>query len=254
MNFILLGSGTSQGIPVIGCHCATCKSNNPKNFRTRTSAFLSYNDRNVVIDTSTEFRLQIVQNDIKRLDAVLFSHSHADHVHGLDDIRQFNKMQRTTIPCYGDAATLGDIRRKYDYVFKTTQAGGGKPDITLHEVNGDFELFGRTVIPLPIKHGVLDILGYRVGELAYITDASAVPAATMEKLNGLDVLIINALRYIPHPTHFSVGQAIRIIEELRPRIAYLTHIGHLLEHERLEQELPDGVRMGYDGLTLTIPG
>jgi phosphoribosyl 1,2-cyclic phosphate phosphodiesterase len=252
MKVILLGTGTSQGIPVIGCECSTCRSDNPKNRRTRTSVLVCLEGGNVVIDTATEFRLQMVASDVKHLEAALFTHAHADHVHGLDDIRQFNRIQHGCIPCFGNAETIESIKQKYDYVFKPTQKGGGKPEITFNEVSGDFELFGATVVPLPVKHGILDILGYRIGGFAYITDASGIPGETMEKLAGLDVLVINALRYVPHETHFSVGQAIGVIDRVRPRISYLTHIGHILEHDRLESELPEHVRVGYDGLEVSV--
>jgi phosphoribosyl 1,2-cyclic phosphate phosphodiesterase len=253
MKVILLGTGTSQGIPVIACECPTCKSDDPRNRRTRASVLISYAGRNIVVDTSTEFRLQMVYNGIKRLDAVLFTHAHADHVHGLDDIRQFNKIQQAVIPCYGSAETLESIRQKYDYVFKPTQEGGGKPDIALNEISGDFDLFGKTIVPLEVKHGVLDVLGFRVGKFAYITDASNVPEETLARLRGVEVLVINALRYIPHETHFSVGQAIDVIGKVRPRISYLTHLSHIIEHERLEGELPQNIHVGHDGLTLDIP-
>ena len=253
MKVILLGTGTSQGVPVIACECPTCKSDDPRNTRTRASALISYNGRNIVLDTATEFRLQMVANDIKHLDAVLFTHAHADHVHGLDDIRQFNKIQQAVIPCYANAETLESIGRKYDYVFKPTQEGGGKPDITLNEVSGDFDLFGRTIVPLAVKHGILDILGFRAGKFAYITDASNVPDETLERLCGLEVFVINALRYIPHETHFSVGQAIDVIREVQPKISYLTHLSHIIEHERLESELPENIHVAYDGLTIEIP-
>ena len=252
MKVILLGTGTSQGIPVIACECPTCRSDNPKNTRTRASILINYNDRNIVVDTATDFRLQMIGNNIKHLDAVLFTHAHADHVHGLDDIRQFNKIQNAAIPCYANTETIESIKKKYDYIFEPTQEGGGKPDITLHTVQADFQLFGRTVIPLPVKHGILDVLGYRVGKFAYITDASSVPDETIQKLTGVDILIINALRYIPHATHLSVGQAIKIINRIQPRNSYLTHIGHVLEHERLKSEMPENIHMGYDGLTIEI--
>ena len=236
---VMLGSGTSQGIPVIGCHCPVCTSDDPRNRRTRASVYLRLragarldqrvqstrgrlDARGVVIDTATEFRLQCVSNAIERLDAVLFTHTHADHVHGLDDVRQFNALQGTRIPCYGSPETMQYLARKFDYFFRETQAGGGKPDVEFIHVEEPFELFGHKIVPLPVKHGDLPIHGYRIGRFAYITDASAIPPETMAKLDGLDTLILNALRHEPHPTHLSLGEAVAIIEQLRPARAFLT--------------------------------
>jgi len=249
---IMLGSGTSQGVPVIGCHCPVCTSADPRNQRTRASVYVRVNGRGLVIDTATEFRLQCVRHGIERLDAVLFTHAHADHVHGLDDVRQFNHLQGTRIPCYGSAETMGYLAQKFDYFFRETQAGGGKPDVEFVCVDGPFELFGRTIVPLPVRHGRLLVYGYRIGPFAYITDASEVPAETMAKLGGLDTLVLNALRREPHPTHLSIGQAVEIIRQLGPKRAFLTHLTHRLDHAETEAQLPPPVRLGYDGLTLDI--
>jgi phosphoribosyl 1,2-cyclic phosphate phosphodiesterase len=293
---IMLGSGTSQGIPVIGCHCPVCTSDDPRNRRTRASVYLRLGTRldarGVVIDTATEFRLQCVANGIERLDAVLFTHSHADHVHGLDDVRQFSAaapehgvhdegggfvqatqsaaapgrvlhdeaegfVQATQsaarVPCYGSPETMQYLARKFDYFFCETQAGGGKPNVEFIEVEAPFELFGREIIPLPVKHGELSIYGYRIGRFAYITDASHIPSETMAKLDGLDTLILNALRREPHPTHLSLDEAVAIIEQLRPARAFLTHLTHRLDHAATEAELPPSIRLGYDGLTIDVP-
>ncbi len=261
---VMLGSGTSQGIPVIGCRCPVCTSDDPRNRRTRASVYLRLgacvpgtrgrlDTRGVVIDTATEFRLQCVANGIERLDAVLFTHAHADHVHGLDDVRQFNQLQGTRIPCYGSPDTMRYLAQKFDYFFQETQAGGGKPDVEFIDVEGPFELFGREIVPLPVMHGDLAVYGYRIGRFAYITDASAIPPETMAKLEGLDTLILGALRHEPHPTHLSVGEAVAVIERLRPARAFLTHMTHRLEHAETEAELPPFIRLGYDGLTLEVP-
>jgi phosphoribosyl 1,2-cyclic phosphate phosphodiesterase len=252
MHVIMLGSGTSQGVPVIGCRCAVCTSADPRNRRTRASVYVRLGERGVVIDTATEFRLQCVANGIERLDAVLFTHAHADHVHGLDDVRQFNHLQGERIPCYGSAETMGYLAQKFDYFFRETQAGGGKPDVEFVGVDGPFELFGRRIVPLPVMHGGLSVYGYRIGAFAYITDASAIAPQTMALLEGLDTLILNALRVEPHPTHLSIGQAVAVIEQLRPRRAFLTHLTHRLEHAATEAQLPYPIRLGYDGLTLEV--
>ena len=252
MKVILLGTGTSQGIPVIGCDCAVCRSDDPRDNRTRASAIANYGGRNLLIDTATEFRIQALRNAVKRIDAVLFTHAHADHIHGLDDIRQFNEIQGSTIPCYGNKDTIEAIRQKYDYVFTLTQRGGGKPDISLKVISSDFELFGEKIVPLPVKHGILDILGYRIANFAYITDASYIPDETMNKIRNLEVLVINALRYEPHDTHFSVAEALGVIEQAKPKKAFLTHICHRLDYKKTEKRLPKNVRMGYDGLAVEV--
>ena len=252
-HVVMLGSGTSQGIPVIGCHCPVCTSDDPRNRRTRASVYVGLGDRGIVIDTATEFRLQCIANGIERLDAVLFTHAHADHVHGLDDVRRFNSLQGTRIPCYGSPETTRYLTQKFDYIFHETQAGGGKPDVEFIGVEGPFELFGREVIPLPVRHGALLVYGYRIGRFAYVTDASEIPPETLAKLEDLDTLILNALRPEPHPTHLSIGEAVALIEQLRPKRAYLTHMSHSVEHAAAEAALPPLVRLGYDGLQFDVP-
>lgn len=249
---IVLGSGTSQGVPVIGCHCPVCTSGDPRNHRTRASVYVRLGDHGLVMDTATEFRLQCIREGIDRLDAVLFTHAHADHVHGLDDVRQFNQIQGRQIPCYGSPETMAYLAQKFDYFFRPTQAGGGKPDVEFVPVEGPFELLGREIIPLRVMHGELAVYGYRIGAFAYVTDASAIPPETMAKLEGLDTLILNALRPEPHPTHLSVGEAVEVIEQLQPRRAFLTHLTHRLDHAETEAELPPPIRLAHDGLTLDI--
>jgi phosphoribosyl 1,2-cyclic phosphate phosphodiesterase len=254
----MLGSGTSQGVPVIGCRCPVCTSADPRNRRTRASVYVRLaqrgrpGTRGVVIDTATEFRLQCLANGIERLDAVLFTHAHADHVHGLDDVRQFNLIQGTRIPCYGNPETMRELALKFDYVFRPTQTGGGKPDLEFIAVEAPFELFGLEVVPLPVWHGELPVTGYRIGRFAYVTDASRIPPETMAKLEGLDALILNALRHEPHPTHLSIGEALAVIERLQPARAFLTHLTHRLDHAATEAQLPPSVRVGYDGLVIEV--
>ena len=252
MLITFLGTGTSVGVPQIACECAVCCSDNPNNKRTRSSALIEYGGKSILIDATPELRLQALSAGMKRLDAILFTHAHADHVHGLDDVRIFNMRQKQTIPCYANSEAIDDIKHQYSYIFKDTQIGGGKPKIDLIEAAGVFDLFGTKVTPLPVMHGALGILGYLVGDFAYITDASEISGKTLELIQGVDTMVINALRFHPHSTHFSVDQALEIIAGIAPKQAFLTHIGHNIEHEALSAELPENVFLAYDGLKLDI--
>jgi phosphoribosyl 1,2-cyclic phosphate phosphodiesterase len=252
MLVTFLGTGTSVGVPQIACECEVCLSDNQKNKRTRSSVLVEYGGRSILIDATPELRLQALSVGMKRLDAILFTHAHADHVHGLDDVRIFNMRQKESIPCYANSVAIDDIRHQYSYIFTETQVGGGKPKIDLIEASGAFDLFGTKVTPLPVKHGDLDILGYLMGDFAYITDASEISDQTLGLIQGVDTMVLNALRYHPHSTHFSVEQALEIIARVAPRQAFLTHIGHNIEHEALSAELPEGVFLAYDGLTLDM--
>jgi phosphoribosyl 1,2-cyclic phosphate phosphodiesterase len=239
-------------VPVIGCDCAVCTSTDPRNHRARCALLLEYDGRQVLIDTPPELRLQALRAGLKRLDAILFTHAHADHVFGLDDVRPFNDRQGGTLPCYGDASTLRDLRRIFRYVFVPTQPGGGKPRLELRRLNGAFNLHGLTVRPLRVIHGALPITAYRFGRFAYVTDVSAIPDETAAELLDLDILVLDALRYRPHPTHFNVAQALEVVRRLRPRQTYFTHICHDLDHARVSAELPEGVALAYDGLVLEV--
>ena len=247
-----MGTGTSTGVPVIACDCAVCTSPDPRNNRTRTSAWVRSEETSLLIDTPPEMRIQAIANGLRRLDGVLFTHSHADHIFGLDDVRRFNFMQGMAMPCYGDENTLKDLRRVFSYVFMDTQAGGGKPSLLLHAVVDPFPLGNLEVMPIPIFHGRLPIYGYRIGRFAYVTDVSEIPPASMELLQDLEVLVLGALRPMPHPTHFNVAQAIEVSQMLSPRQTYFTHMTHDLDHETANRELPHGIRLGYDGLTFEV--
>ncbi|HEY3284106.1 MAG TPA: MBL fold metallo-hydrolase [Armatimonadota bacterium] len=247
MRVTLLGTGTSFGVPMIACHCAVCTSANPRNRRTRSSVWVEHQGTSIVVDTTPEFRLQSLAAGIERIDAVLFTHSHADHVFGLDDVRRFNHLQKQEMPVYADERTLEDLRRVYRYVFVDTQAGGGKPQLALNAVRPEFRVGSVPVRSFTVMHGELPIRGYRFGGFAYVTDCSSLPPESKEQLQGLDLLVLTALRRRPHPTHFSVEQALATVEELRPKRALFTHIAHDLEHEELCRELPDGVDLAYDG-------
>ncbi len=262
MKLTFFGTGTSHGIPVVGCSCPTCTSSDPKDRRTRASILVTADGsdfpgvegrRNILVDTATEFRLQAVAAGLVSLDAVLYTHAHADHLHGLDDVRPL--CEREPIPLYGLPDTLEELEERFRYIFRPRQIGGGVPRVRLVPVkHEEFRAAGVPVTPIPVKHGELDILGYRIGGFAYLTDTSLIPETSYPLLEGLDVLVIGALRHRPHPTHFSVAEALAEITKIRPRRAFLTHICHELGHEGIKKELPPGVAPSYDGLSLTAEG
>lgn len=253
MKLTFLGTGTSHGVPMIGCGCPVCNSNNPKNNRTRSSAVIEAAGINILIDTTPELRIQTLREKISVVNAVLFTHSHADHLFGLDDIRRFNEISGLSMPCYADANTFETMRRAFDYIFKgTNYVGGSIPSIIPFEIDGPFDVFGVCVTPIPIFHGRLKILGYRIGDLAYITDCSKIPDKSIDLLQNLDTLVLGVIRHEPHPTHFTVNQGIEIVEQLRPRRTFFTHIAHQLEHEATNRNLPPNVSLAYDGLQLSI--
>jgi phosphoribosyl 1,2-cyclic phosphate phosphodiesterase len=251
VELTFLGTGTSNGIPMIGCHCAVCTSADPRDRRGRTSAVVRDGPRTYLIDTATELRLQAIAAGLDRIDAVLMTHSHADHTGGFDDLRRFNELQHQHIPVYADKSTAAMLRERFAYAF-TDQFPfyGGKPDLILQTIDGPFELFGREVIPIPVQHGRIPVIGFRFGDLAYVTDAKEIPATSLELLRELDVLVLNALRERPHPTHLSLGEAVAIVDELRPRAAYLVHLSHELSHAAATALLPLGIDVAYDGLTV----
>jgi phosphoribosyl 1,2-cyclic phosphate phosphodiesterase len=249
----VLGSGTSTGVPTIGCECEVCTSTDPRDNRMRPSILIRYAGHGILIDTTPDFRSQALRAPVERVDAILYTHSHADHILGLDDVRPFNYRQRSAIPVYGREDTLNAIRRVFWYAFEEAPVGTSIPRLKLHALTDEpFELFGLTVTPLPVMHGKTEILGFRLGSIAYITDQSDISETTKEKLRGLDVLFLDALRYRPHPTHSTVAQALKWVEELQPKQAFFTHICHDLGHARTEATLPAGVHLAYDGLEITV--
>ncbi|MGH9418278.1 MAG: MBL fold metallo-hydrolase [Terriglobales bacterium] len=245
----VLGSGTSTGVPTLGCGCAVCHSPDPRDQRLRPSLWLHYGGHDVVIDTTPDFRTQALRAGIPALDALLFTHSHADHIMGLDDIRPFNFGRPEPLPVYGNAATITDLRRVFRYVFEpASQAGTSLPRIATHVISGAVELFGVGFEPVRALHGTLEVLGYRFGSCAYVTDFSEIPATGLEQLRGLDVLILDALRRRPHPTHSNLENSLRLVGQLAPRRAWFTHIAHELSHAATEATLPAGVHLAWDGL------
>ncbi len=248
-----LGTGTSHGVPMIGCDCATCRSTDPHDKRWRPSILLHMADGlAVLVDASPDLRTQALAFDVRRVDAILFTHAHADHVLGLDEVRRYNALQHAPIPCYADPVAVGEIRRTFAYVFNPPQLGGGVPRIELFTVAGDFCLGRQVVVPVPLLHGTQPVLGYRVGPFAYLTDCSAIPDASWPLLAGVEVLVVDALRDRPHPTHFTVADALSVVDRLRPRETWFTHICHDLAHEATNARLPAGVRLAYDGLVLEV--
>lgn len=248
----MLGSGTSTGVPTIGCHCDVCTSADPRDNRLRPSVMFSYNGKNVVIDTTPDFRTQMLRAKVQRLDALLLTHAHADHIMGLDDVRPYNFRQAGPIPMYGSPETLASVRNCFKYIFSTQAIESTIPKIEARELDdAPFDVFGAKVTPVKLKHGKsLDVLGFRIHNSAYLTDHSDIPEESLEKLHGLDVLFLDALRYKPHPTHSTVDRSLKYVEQLAPRMAYFTHICHDLSHARAESMLPPNVRLAYDGLEI----
>jgi phosphoribosyl 1,2-cyclic phosphate phosphodiesterase len=270
LKVTLLGTGTSYGVPMIGCDCPVCQSTDPRDRRMRTSILIEVPAadgdagpraaspvasavRNILVDTSSDLRAQALAFGVRRLDAILFTHSHADHVLGLDEVRRFNKLQREAIPCYADARTIGDLRRTFSYIFEAaTPKGGGIPKIVLNHVAGPFSLGSVEIVPVPIMHGSRPILGFRIGSFAYLTDCSAIPDTSWPLLAGVRTLVLDALRERAHSTHFSVPEAVAAAARIGADRTYFTHISHDLPHEATCARLPRGVELAYDGLVLEI--
>ncbi|MCY4599034.1 MAG: MBL fold metallo-hydrolase [Acidobacteria bacterium] len=253
MRLTFLGTGTSTGVPVIGCDCATCRSPDTRDRRWRPSIYLQLDDGPaVLIDASPDLRAQALRFDVRRVDMILFTHGHADHVLGLDDVRIYNFRQRAVIPCYGDARTMAGVRRMFAYVFDpATPRGGGLPQLALWPLCGPFSVAGRTIVPVPLWHGTLPVYGYRLGGLAYLTDCNAIPDTSWPLLQGLDVLVLDALRHRPHSTHFNVERAVEAATRIGARQTYFTHMTHDLPHAATCDQLPAGITLAHDGLVVS---
>jgi phosphoribosyl 1,2-cyclic phosphate phosphodiesterase len=247
-----LGTGTSHGVPMIGCRCAVCTSADPRDRRWRPSIYMQLPGIDVLVDTSTDLRSQALRFDVTRVDAILFTHSHADHVMGLDEVRRYNALRGGAIPCFADPFTAREIRRAFAYIFAShTDKGGGLPQIDLFDVAGAFCLDRHLIVPVPLWHGTRLVLGYRVGPFAYLTDCSAIPDESWPLLSGVELLVVDALRDRPHPTHFSVDQALAVVERVGPARALFTNIAHDLPHAATCARLrPLGAELAYDGLIL----
>ncbi len=264
MKVLVLGSGTSSGVPVPGCTCDVCRSTNPKDKRLRTSIYLELHGReqagHVLVDTATDLRLQSLTHGLTRIDAVLYTHTHADHTFGIDDLRSFNFVNGSVIDCYATASSKKELELRFPYAFfpNPDYLGGAPPRLKLHELATDkpLNLFGVDFLPVPVLHGRMEVIGFRVGKFAYVTDCSYIPESSRVLLRDLDYLILDGLRVRPHATHFTLAQAVQEIENLRPKHAYLTHISHEIGHEWANSELRKmtdrSVEMAYDGLTVEI--
>ena len=252
MRLTFLGTGTSHGVPVIGCSCAVCTSPDPRNQRTRSSALIEVDGRAFLIDTATELRLQALANGVRRVDAVLYTHFHADHTAGLDDLKAFNAALGGPLPVYGDAPTGQDLRQRYGFAFAGTPWLGAIPHLVFHEVDGPLDVCGVPVVPVPLIHGRIRATGWRIGGLAYLTDCNGIPEPSRRLLAGLDVLVLDALRWRPHPTHFSIPEALAVVAALRPRRAYLPHLTPEVDHATTSARLPPGVELAHDGLVVEV--
>ena len=246
----MLGTGTSFGVPSVACDCAVCTSPDPRNQRDRASVYFEVDGVALLVDTATEFRRQALRHRLRRVDAVLYTHAHADHVGGLDDLRRF--CDAGPLACYGSVSTQAAILKRFDYAFQPPAWAGSAPHLEFHPVFGAFRAAGVEVVPVPLRHGGMEVLAFRVGSVAYATDCNEIPPASRDLLRGLDLLILDALRFTPHPTHFTLAESLEVIADLRPRRALLTHISHEIDHATVAASLPAGVELAYDGLQVEV--
>lgn len=254
MRFTFLGTGTSQGVPVIACECAVCQSKDSLDKRTRTAGMVEKDGKIVTIDTGPDFRFQMLREQVKRMDGVVFTHSHKDHIAGMDDIRSFNFRQKRDMDIYANSHTLEALKREFYYVFEEVKYPG-VPSVVTHEIEGlkPFEVAGMEWLPIPVLHYRMPVLGFRIEDFAYITDANFIPEESIEKLQGLKVLVLNALRIKKHLSHFNLEEAIEIVNLLKPEKAYFTHLSHLMgSHSEVSKMVPAGIEIAYDGLSIEI--
>jgi phosphoribosyl 1,2-cyclic phosphate phosphodiesterase len=256
MLLTMLGSGTSMGVPALACQCRVCQSTDPLDKRLRPSVLLSRDGHNVVIDTGPDFRAQCLREGVQRLDAIVFTHAHADHIFGFDDIRPFNLRQKNQLPLYAAPETIEILRKTFAYVFDNRPAKSSIPEVKVHVISGAFELLGAQFIPIALDHGGTPVLGFRIGSAAYLTDFSRLPEESKALVRGLDDLVMDAVRDEPHPMHLTVEQALEVVKELQPRRAWFTHISHELPHQETNERLRKAgfphVQLAYDGLRIEV--
>src|SRR5689334_14495158 len=251
MKAIILGSGTSTGVPMVGCNCRVCSSDDVRDRRTRASLLIRHNNRNILVDTSTDLRRQALREGISRIDAVLFTHAHADHVNGIDDLRGFHFLHKEIVPCFASRDTFDILLAGFGYIFKEYPGSGYTPILHPNEISAPFDLFGLKVTPIPLEHGQTSAMGYRIGDFAYLTDCNHVPATSLPLLAGLEVLVMDGLRWTPHPFHFNIETAIAAAEQLKPQRTVLTHLSHEVLYAEATR-LPAGVEFAFDGMWFDI--
>lgn len=251
---VVLGCGTSTGVPAIGCLEPVCLSDDPRNKRLRPSILIEFENSNLLVDTGPDLRQQALQHELRRVDTVIYTHYHADHTNGIDDLRVFNFIMKKSIPCYAHPETARVLRSNFSYIFSDkSHYVGFKPNLTIEEVGTEpFEIGGMNILPFDMEHGGIRVMGIRVGDFAYATDCSSIPPKSMETLKGVRVLIIDALRHREHPSHLTVKQALNIVDQLKPEKTYFTHTNYELEYHETNRNLPKGVELAYDGLKLDI--
>lgn len=257
MRLTLLGTGTSMGVPQIGCHCAVCRSDDPRDRRTRTAALIESGESTILIDTPPELRLQLLRAGTTRLDAVLYTHEHADHVHGIDDLRSFSLLQKQPLPLHAPPATAAHIRQAFHYIFDAAvvpHVGTSKPRLTLEAIGAaaPITIAGLEVRPIAFEHGHAEVYGYRIGPVAYVTDVKRVPYEARTLLRGVRVLVLNALWWREHPTHLSIEEAVEVAQDIGAERTLLTHLTHETSHAELLERLPPGIEPGYDGMRIEI--
>jgi len=253
LTITILGSGGSPGVPMPGCDCAVCNSDDPHDQRTRCSALLSYGGHNLLIDMATDLRQQSLREKLMKIDAVLLTHIHADHLHGIDDLRPFNRHVEGPIPIYACPADIAHLRRVFPYIFTDLVKEGYRPRLEARSFSGPFRLFGLQVQPIPLRHGNGSSYGFRVGPFAYLTDCSEIPELSLKLLAGVTTLVIDGLRFRPHITHFNIPEAIAEAARIGAGQTWLTHLNHEISHQRHGRQLPPGVAFAYDGLKIQVP-
>ncbi len=253
MQLTILGAGSSAGTPVIGCSCQTCQSDNTRNHRTRCSSMITLDTgETILIDTGPDLRLQALREGITNIDAVLYTHTHADHLHGIDDLRSFCQINRRQIPLYARTDAVAHIKAKFGYTLREPSNFWDLPVLSITEIDAPFELFGQKVIPIPVMHGRIEIFAYRIGNIAYMTDVSEIPEASFTLLQGLELLLIDCLRTEKHPTHINFEQSLAYIGQIGAKQSVLIHMTHELEYETITQKLPKNVAVGYDGMKIQV--